>query len=382
MDSGIQPFDSDGQGGGNRADGGGGRDGGGSPGPTCEPFTPGEAVQAPANSWTWIGVPEAKCRNGSSSGFGVRLKPGSKKLFIYLQGGGACFNGTTCLGNPSAFGASNFTGWKGTQGNAGIMNDGNANNPVKDWNAVFVPYCSGDIFNGSAPSSNVPGGGPRDQAFLGVSNTLAYLKRIVPTFPEVDQVLLTGSSAGGFGAASNYDRVAQAFCPRPVVMVDDAGPVMSDTYLAPCLQKRFRSVWNLTAGLPAGCAACTDPVTGGGLVNAVPFLTAKYPRGRFGLISGDQDSVIRLFMAFGNDDCRNVDGAPSDYDGAKFARGLADLRDKYLKPAPNAGTYYVGTTSHTFLASSAFYSTTVKGVPLTKWMGDLIKGEPPTHVAP
>ena len=372
LDSGTQ----DGSAGGNDAS----ADGSDS-GPKCGAGVAGEPVSAPANAWTWVDVPDVKCRNGSASGFGVRLKPGSKKLFIYLQGGGACFNNLTCSVNPTSFGTGDFDGWKSTQGGTGIMSDTNAANPVKDWNAVFLPYCSGDIFGGSAPSSNVPSG-PQGQTFTGATNMLAYLKRIVPTFPEVDQVLLTGSSAGGFGAAVNYDRVAQAFCPRPVVLVDDAGPVMSDTYLPPCLQKRFRDVWNLNAGLPAGCTNCSDPVTSGGLVNVLPHLASKYPQGRFGLVSADQDSTIRFFMSFGNDNCQNIDGFPSDYAGPKFSQGLAELRDTYLKPTAIAGTYYVPGTTHTFLGTDTFYSTTVQNVTLPNWIAALLKGDPPTNVGP
>jgi len=382
-DSGAGNGDSGNGGGGDSGGNGGNGDsgGGGDSGLTCDPVTSGDPVTAPANAWTWIDVPDAKCRDGSPSGMGVRLKPGSKKLYIYMQGGGACFNNLTCGTNPTKFGSGDFDGWKGTQGEMGIMSDANAANPVKDWNAVFLPYCSGDIFGGSVESANVPAG-PQGQRFTGVSNMLAYLKRIVPTFSAVDQVLLTGSSAGGFGAAISYERVAKAFCPRPVVMIDDAGPVMSDTYLAPCLQKRFRDAWNLNAGLPAGCPNCEN-AQHGGLVNAVPYEINKYPQSRFGLISADQDSTIRLFMSFGGDTCKNLDtGFPASYDGPTFSKGLAELRDTYLKPTGTTSTYFVPGETHTFLGGDAFYTTTVQNVTLPNWVAGLLSGAAPTHIGP
>ena len=372
-------------GGGAGGDSGNGNDSGtadgGDSGLTCDPFATGDPVaNAPANEWTWVPIPEAKCRDGSETGFAIRAKPDSKKLMIYLQGGGACFNQATCFANPQNF---DFASWKGSQSSGGILSNTNAANPVKDWNAVFFPYCSGDIFGGSAESGDVPSG-PQDQRFTGVGNVLASLKRIVPTFPNVDQVLLTGSSAGGFGAAISYERVAKAFCPRPVAMIDDAGPVMSDTYLAPCLQKRFRDVWNLNAGLPADCTDCNlgDGGASGGLVNAVPFLINKYPQGRFGLLSADQDSTIRTFMSFGNDDCQNINGLPGSYPGDQYSKGLADLRDKYLKPTGRTSTYYVPGETHTFLYSDGFYSTKVGNVALTDWVAGILNGAAPTHVGP
>ncbi len=392
----IPDTDSDG-GGGTQNDGGGGvgSDGGGTAhdastgsdggdaGPQCTPFAGGAPVTGPAGKWTWVDVPDMKCRDKSSTGIGVRLKPGSKKLFIYLQGGGACFNAATCALNPTSFSAATFNDtWVGTQGSAGIMNDGNAANPVKDWNAVFVPFCSGDIFGGSAPDANVPGGGPQHQMFTGVASIAAMLKRVVPTFPDVDQVLLTGSSAGGFGSAVSYERVAKAFCPRPVMLIDDAGPIMSDDYLAPCLQARLRSVWNFDQALPVGCPGCDDPQTHGGIVNALPYLIRQYPQARFGLVSALQDEVIRTFMSFGENKCASIDGFPPGYDGTKFQNGLANLRDMYLKPTNLASTYYVSGTQHTFLADNGFFSTTVHNVPLPTWVAGIIEGKAPVQVAP
>ena len=72
------------------ADGAGPADAGAADG-SLEPLT-----------WTWRGVAGAKCRDGSDTGIGVNLSPGSTKTVIFLEGGGACF--TVCL--PEAKGAS------------------------------------------------------------------------------------------------------------------------------------------------------------------------------------------------------------------------------------------------------------------------------------
>ena len=165
----------------------------------------------------------------------MRINPASTKLYIYLEGGGACFNAATCTISLASFGATDFAGWASTVGLTGIFDPTNAANPVQDWNAIYVPYCSADVHVGDATGVNVNGGGPTDQTFIGYENVGYDLGRIVPTFPQVTQVLLTGISAGGFGAAYNYDRAnSAAFCPPPVALIDDSGPPMSDGYLAPC----------------------------------------------------------------------------------------------------------------------------------------------------
>lgn len=344
--------------------------GSGGAAPSC-PSTPpvqGPPLSAPAGKWTWVSFPEAKCRDGSSTGIGLRMSATSKKVFIYLEGGGACFDGTTCAISLASFGKIAFDGWAATVGQTGIFDGNNFENPVRDWSAIYVPYCSGDVHAGAATGVDIFGG-PKDQTFVGYQNIGHYLGRIVPTFADADDVLLTGISAGGFGAAFNYDRVAAAFCPTPVALVDDSGPPMSDAYLAPCLQQKWRDLWNLADTLPAECPACTG-ANGGGIVNYVPYLANKWPQSRLGLISSTKDSVISTFYGFGTSSCTQSIPLPGDV----YAAGLDDLRTHYMSESGLWGTYFVDSITHTYLLGPGFYLTQVNGVKLTQWMRDLLHG--------
>jgi hypothetical protein len=357
-----------------------GAGGAGGTGPQCPPSGPfdGPIVDAPPNEWTWVPVKESLCRDGSQTGFGIRINPDSDKVLIYLEGGGACFNSATCGINPASFGEITFSGWKGAAGNTGIFNTGQEANPLRDWSAVYVPYCTGDIHGGAADHVDVPGfGSPDNQSFVGYENIGHYLKRLVPTFKGASTVLLTGISAGGFGAAYNYDRVAEAFCPRPVILLDDSGPPMSDKYIAPCLQKQWKGLWGLASTLPAGCPDCNGP-DGGGLVHYVDYIAEKYPQSRLGLISSDKDSVISLFFGYGKNNC----GLAVPMTGAEYSAGLAELRATYFSKAPGWASYFVDSVSHTYLVGPSFYTTEVDGTKLTEWVADLINGGSPGHVGP
>jgi hypothetical protein len=343
----------------------------------CPPTPPaaGPTISAPAHQWTWIPVEGAKCRDGSGTGIGIRMSPASTKLYIYLEGGGACFNAATCAISLASFGSAEFNAWAGTVGQTGIFDPNNGENPVQDWNAIYVPYCSADVHAGDATGANVNGGGPTNQDFLGYENVGAALARIVPTFPNLTQVLLTGISAGGFGAAMNYDRVASAFCPVPVALVDDSGPPMSDGYLAPCLQEQWRSLWNLEATLPAGCG-CTTP-NGGGIVNYVTYLADRWPNSQMGLISSTHDAVISAFFGYGTNDCTASTPIPPDV----YAAGLQDLRQNYMSKSGLWGTYFIDSIQHTWLLGPGFYTTVVNGKALPAWIGDLLAGQP-SNVGP
>lgn len=327
-------------------------------------FGGGPPIEAPDDTWTWVPFPDSKCMNGSATGIGVNWHSSSKKLMIYLEGGGACFNLFTCAGvaHPNGFGEADMTQTAQDYGHLGVFDRDDADNPFRDWNYVFVPYCSGDVHAGA----NEQGLGGR--TMVGYRNIGFYLDRLSPTFPDSDQVVLTGSSAGGFGAAFNYDRVARAFGPsRPVFLLDDSGPPMSDTYLTPCLQQEVRDIWKLDDTLPAECTACRG-ADGGGLVNLATYLGQTYPNQRQGLISSNRDGVIRTFYGFGYPTCSSTQPMPE----ATFAMGITELT-QIVAPYPSFTAFILDSSAHVWLLDP-LGGTTSGGVKLSDWIRGLLDG--------
>jgi len=241
----------------------------------CDDWDPGvtfgDPIEATAGEWTFIEFPDSRCMNDTPTGIGINPSPsGADQVVIYLEGGGACFDFISCfaVAHSDGFDASDLAGLADRSGSRGIFNRDDENNPVRNWNFVFVPYCTGDVHAGSTTE----GFGGRTQ--VGYDNVGEYLERLVPTFADASHVLLTGSSAGGFGAAYNYDRVAQAFGCTPVTLLDDSGPPMADEYMKPCLQQWWRETWGIDETLPPDCTACTGP-DGGGLSNFAKYLATK-----------------------------------------------------------------------------------------------------------
>lgn len=91
---------------------------------------------SPVGQWSWVDFPDAFCRDGTSTGIGVR-RGSSPNLIFFFEGGGACFNAFTCLANPSHYGLADFLEWSGAY--RGIFDDERPDNPVADWTAVYVP---------------------------------------------------------------------------------------------------------------------------------------------------------------------------------------------------------------------------------------------------
>jgi hypothetical protein len=62
--------------------------------------------------------------------------------------------------------------------------------------------------------------------------------------------------------------------------------------------------------------------------------------------------------------------------------GLNELRTVYLTPYPSWSSYFVNSTSHTYLGGATFYNTTVMNVKLSDWVGNVVNSGPGSHVGP
>jgi hypothetical protein len=334
-------------------------------------FAADEPLSAPDLTWTWVDFPNTQCRNGSTAGIALSLNGDSDKLMIYLEGGGACFDGLTCVGNPDSVGDQRL------ERTGGLFARGQPENPVADWNHVFVPYCTGDVHAGTNPRGVIPG--LPEQRFVGRLNLEKFLLRIVPTFPNASQVLLTGVSAGGFGAAANTEFVQRAFGDIPVTVIDDSGPPMSTEYLPECLQARWRQLWGFEESILADCGAdCPNPDD-----YSIPYtlhVAREFPDRMGGLIETTADSVITLFYGYGTNNCTGSLLTPMSAED--FTAGLLDYRATVQDAGANLGTYFVTGSQHTWLGGASLYTQTTGGVRMIDWVTDIIEGRAAEHVGP
>ncbi len=261
---------------------------------------------------------------------------------VFLDQGGACFNAATCLFNAASYDATAFAGGLAL---GGIFNR-SSDNPVRDWSFVFVPYCTGDVHSGTRGDGAIDSVGA--QQFVGYRNLDAILARVVPTFASAQQVLLVGSSAGGFGALLNADHVARWFAPIPVTVLSDSGPPMPNAVVAPCLEQLWTDDWGFADGVLADCGV-DCPSSSDYMFDQVMHFGWRFPSYRGGIISSTQDETIRLFYSFGTNDCAGSSGITADV----FQAGLLAVRDQLHAEHAPFGTYFVGgSTRHIWSAAA------------------------------
>jgi Pectinacetylesterase len=346
--------------------------------PTSPPFlADGEPLKAAQGTWTYTEFADSACRDGSPAGVSVNL--GSvNKLLIFLEGGGRCTDEQTCALNPARVDDLLALAIR-TVSSAGILDRSKAENPVRDWSFVHVPYCTGDRHGGANPDANVPGVGP--QKLVGQSNLKKFLKRIVPTFPNVSDVLFTGISAGAFGVAYNGVLVQRAFPKLKVKLVIDSAPFVSKAVFAPCDQERTRALYAAEQTFLGDCgAACpneNDYWWDFGL-----FLAQTFRDRPSGLIASTEDAVERALFGIGNDGCTGtLDFFNPRIPPAALRSEILAYREQ-VKRFPNFGTFYPEGDLHTLIAFDEFYTASAGGVKLVDWFAKIVNGQPPGHAGP
>lgn len=112
--------------------------------------------------------PEAVCNDGTPGLFYVRkgTGAGANRWIIFLEGGGACFEGTECARRwcsvDTAFGAAKMSNRYAPArgvGGGGILAT-RADSAFTDFNKAGVYYCSSDVWSGRSGSSSGCGRAP------------------------------------------------------------------------------------------------------------------------------------------------------------------------------------------------------------------------------
>jgi hypothetical protein len=332
-----------------------------------------------AGQWQYHEIDGAQCRDGSPAGLYTRFSDASTNLVIYLEQGGACFNTVLCGYNPATVDeqmtgrtiATTVSGMRDERQAppmTGIFDTSRAENPYRDWNMAWIPYCTGDAHAGSSPNTMVPGVA-EPQQFVGYMNMQKFVGHIVPTFQNAERVVLTGTSAGSFGAGLNFNQVQDAFGQTPVTLIMDSGIPFSDSFMGPCLQQTWRDLWNFEALLPPECTACRNP-DGGGLIELVFFSAVKYSGVKLGIISATEDDVMKFFLGFGENGCVGAGG----YTEGKYTQALEDLRQLAAPYSAQFGSYYVPGINHMYEQFDDFYQPLAGGVTIASWVSNLLAG--------
>jgi hypothetical protein len=317
-------------------------------------------ISAPDMTWTWVPLPGTTCGDGSQAGIGVNLATQSSDLLVYLEGGGACWDATTCFVLNAAiqiaapYTKTQFDTDVTALDGSGLFSRTDATSPFAGASFVFVPYCTGDVHAGTVVRAYDVGGQKKTVHHTGGLNAQVIVDTLHATLPNVTRIWLTGSSAGGYGATLNLPRFASAWPSAAIELLQDSSPfvdVMGGYY------PQWQAAWAIA--FPPGCAACTTSFPA--VIDAV---TGAYPAVRIGLLTYTEDATVKAFFG---------------YSGSLMPALASLLANQYGRPTTQA--FVLDGSSHTMLGS---YQTIAApdGTTLKSWVAAWATGDPTWHTVP
>jgi hypothetical protein len=294
------------------------------------------------------------------------------KLVMYYQGGGACWDTNTCITfgvfdqdvNPSGSDNPNNT-------TTGFGDLTNPNNPFKDWNIVFVAYCTGDIHFGDA-LPNYSGNTIRHK---GWHNARIAEKFAREHFVAPDELFITGSSAGAYGAFFNAPLNIDVWPSATASVLADAGNgIITPSFL----QNEFNQ-WNFQAHLPTNIPGIQESISDGtGIPAYTAAVTAFYPDARWAHYSSSYDGGTGGQTGFYNV-MLNLH-PPMLLEWLNWWHASCAWNDIMVQQAhdtaaaiPSNYRYYIGTGSrHTMYGSNKVYTDNTSGTLIVDWVNQML----------
>lgn len=188
--------------------------------------------------WYAVDVDTAVSSDGSKWQ-GYFRKGSENKVVLYFYGGGFSVNDDTAARSMDVEG-----GFYNPRMNTGlnVMTNaikewgiGNAaqDNLFKDWTFIGVPYCNGDFHAGAGSKEYTALDGTVKTIYYEGYSNYRKLMEIVMNYIDdsPEQLLVTGSSAGGFGAAILADDAIELFHnPQDVVVHVDSSLLINENW--------------------------------------------------------------------------------------------------------------------------------------------------------
>ena len=308
----------------------------------------------PEPALTFVPVAGMSCADGSGTGLGVSR--GGSEVLLYLSPGGACW-GAVCDASRGPFGAAELSFAETFVLPGSIVDRKLAGNPFSGFTLVVVPYCTGDVHAGDAVQTY----GSTTWRHRGHRNLDAALAWIEANLPRPTRVVVSGSSAGGFGSLLAYDLVRSQWpegsSPAVTVgLLDDSGPTFGPSApKMPALTAAWWDAWGLDSTVTPLCPGCKSDLS-----QIWPVLSGKYPHDLLALLSTTEDATISGFL-----------GGMSGPDFQSALESLAATIEAL--PAGNAKTFRTTGTGHAMLLSPGSYRTSSsKG--LLDWLDPIAVG--------
>lgn len=316
------------------------------------------------------------------------VQPGSsRRVLLFLDGGGACWDANTCIGTPLL----NASTYQQTVNETpedlaqagGVLASDNPDNPYADYTKVLVPYCSGDVHWGSRDTTYTLAFPPLEWTVRhrGSDNFLAVLHWLRTQgaeagvdLDEVRNLTVMGASAGAYGTMIALPFVAEVAPNARLRLFADAGiGVLNEAFYRTAMfdpDDPGAASWGVSAALPTFmgldenflAAFSTQPLA---LVPGWFTELARYrPRAKLAMFTSNLDSVQVDFYAL----MEALDGRPLDDPAIPLEWYLKmQAITNATEGLANYRTFIEDGSFHTITASDEYYAPGAAGISVRDW---------------
>ncbi len=326
-----------------------------------------ESTEDGVTTYTFDVADGPKCLRGTPYHVAVR-DTGSDELFIFLQGGGACWS-DFCFAIEEA-------GKPGIP-ELDVLDPEDSRNPVRGWSTIFLPYCDGSLFAGDAEYDDDEDG-EIDRHHAGLRNLSAALDVAAERFPEPSRVLLAGSSGGGYGTVLATLLVRSKYPEAELMVFNDSGVGIAkaeDPDFVKGLVEEFATLQYVPE-------SCTDCFGNGHLTRLIEWGLERDENLRVAAFSSYGDTIIaNLFLKLADADFKAALVSETERLAKRFPGRYAAflVEGKMHTTLIGDVSAIVGEALAESVGSAVMLGgldTAVDGLTIAKWMARFIDGDP------
>lgn len=270
-----------------------------------------------------------------------------------------------------------------SMGYSGIFDFTNNENPFKDWNFVYVPYCTGDLHWGKQDTEYTKDTSSATICHRGHVNFQLVLEWLKNHFknPDPDVIFVTGISAGSYGAIFNFPYIAEEFTNSELHLLGDAGNgVITDDF-----KQNVDTVWG--ASLPDSgtfhefSSYSIDELTIADLYTTIANFYSNYRFAQY-TAAWDENQVFFYNVMV------NIDNPGSDYTNwynpadsiwcywHDEMLSILQTTDADITTVPKNYAYFIAPGEvHTILMNNEVYTLSVNGVRFVDWLRSIVEGD-------
>jgi len=312
-----------------------------------------------AGAWEQV-VPggDCQCADGAEFSFFVHHADPAK-VVLYFEGGGACWDATTCAFTDDA---STTYDWnigddEDPANRGGIFELDNPANPFAGWSMIFVPYCTGDVHIGDNTMEYSPELTVQHKGRVNGDAAVSYLAE---NFPDATQIVVAGASAGSIATPLYGGLVADHFPGASITVFGDGSGGYPDVAAVNALIGNAWGTMNDLPDWPEAAGATPETWSIPGLWVVAGTHAPQVVMSRFDYAF---DQTQQFFAALAGVPAEDLMAFMDDNEARIEAAGV------------NQHSFTAPGDRHTLIEGDAFYTMEVGGTTLVDWLRSLVAGD-------